>query len=65
MISAKTGSLLRMLVSMLGVFLKIDKENITALVSVMNYIGISFQITDDILNVTHRKESGMGKGIIA
>jgi geranylgeranyl pyrophosphate synthase len=31
----------------------------------MNYIGISFQITDDILNVTHRKESGMGKGIIA
>jgi geranylgeranyl pyrophosphate synthase len=61
MTSAKTSSLLRMMVKMIGVVLDIDRNVINVLVHLMNYVGISFQITDDILNLT----KGMGKGIIA
>jgi geranylgeranyl pyrophosphate synthase len=61
MTSAKTSSLLRMMVKMIGVVLNIDRKVINVLAHLMNYVGISFQITDDILNLT----KGMGKGIIA
>lgn len=61
MTSAKTSSLLRMMVKMIGVILEIDAKTISVLTHLMNYVGISFQITDDILNLTR----GMGKGIIA
>jgi len=61
MTSAKTSSLLRMMVKMIGVVLNVDTKTIDNLSHLMNYIGISFQITDDILNLTR----GMGKGIVA
>jgi geranylgeranyl pyrophosphate synthase len=61
MTSAKTSSLLRMMVKMIGVVMNIDRNVINVLAHLMNYVGISFQITDDILNLT----KGMGKGIIA
>jgi len=50
-----------MMVKMIGVILEIDAKTISVLTHLMNYVGISFQITDDILNLTR----GMGKGIIA
>ncbi len=49
------------MVKMIGVVLNIDRKVINVLAHLMNYVGISFQITDDILNLT----KGMGKGIIA
>jgi len=61
MTSAKTSSLLRMMVKMIGVVLNVDTKTIDNLSHLMNYVGISFQITDDILNLTR----GMGKGIVA
>lgn len=61
MVSAKTGSLMRMLVGMIGVILNISEETTNMLLRTMDYVGISFQITDDILNLTTR----MGKGLIA
>jgi geranylgeranyl pyrophosphate synthase len=61
MTSAKTSSLLRMMVKMIAVVMNIDTKATNVLVQLMNYVGISFQITDDILNLTR----GMGKGIIA
>lgn len=59
--SAKTGSLLRMMVEMVGVILKIEKKTIDILKEIMTNIGISFQITDDTLNL----KQTMGKGILA
>ena len=59
--SAKTGSLLRMMVGMVGVILKIEKKTIEILKEIMTNIGISFQITDDTLNL----KQTMGKGILA
>jgi geranylgeranyl pyrophosphate synthase len=64
MTSAKTGSLLRMLVLMSGVVLDIDRESMDLLVSCMTNVGISFQITDDVLNVMNRVDK-MGKGVVA
>lgn len=61
MTSAKTSSALRMMVKMIGVVLNVDPKTINKLAHLMDYVGISFQITDDILNLT----KGMGKGIIA
>jgi geranylgeranyl pyrophosphate synthase len=61
MTSAKTSSLLRMMVKMIAVVMNIDTKATNVLVQLMNYVGISFQITDDILNLMR----GMGKGIIA
>jgi len=61
LISAKTSSLLRMMVGMIGVVVGISDKNMEIFNRVMNYVGISFQITDDILNLSR----GMGKGIIA
>jgi geranylgeranyl pyrophosphate synthase len=52
MTSAKTSSLFTMLIEMLSVVLKIDQKNTEALINTMRYVGISFQITDDILNIT-------------
>lgn len=37
---------------MLSVVFKIDKTTTEALVNTMRYVGISFQITDDLLNIT-------------
>jgi len=37
---------------MLSVVLKIDESNTQALVNTMRYVGISFQIADDLLNIT-------------
>jgi len=50
-----------MMVGMIGVVVGIDSNNIEVFIKVMNYVGISFQITDDILNLS----KGMGKGVIA
>lgn len=52
---------MKMMVGMLGIVLKLDEEAIGLITECMNFIGISFQITDDILNI----ENCMGKGIIA
>lgn len=52
MTSAKTSSLFSMLIEMISVILKISEENTQALVKTMRYVGISFQITDDILNIS-------------
>jgi geranylgeranyl pyrophosphate synthase len=52
MTSAKTSSLFTMLIEMLSVVLKIDESNTLALVNTMRYVGISFQIADDLLNIT-------------
>lgn len=41
-----------MLIKMLAVVLKIDESNTEALINTMRYVGISFQITDDVLNIT-------------
>ena len=60
-VGQKTGGLMKMMVEMLGIVLKLDEEAIGLITECMNYIGISFQITDDILNI----ENCMGKGIIA
>lgn len=49
------------MVGMIGVVVGIDSNNIEVFIKVMNYVGISFQITDDILNLS----KGMGKGVIA
>jgi len=49
------------MVKMIGVVLNVDTKTIDNLSHLMNYVGISFQITDDILNLTR----GMGKGIVA
>lgn len=64
MTSAKTGSLMRMMVKMIGVVLQISRGTIDRMIKVMDCVGISFQVTDDILNVTSR-EHAMGKGIVA
>jgi geranylgeranyl pyrophosphate synthase len=37
---------------MLSVILKIDTKNTDTLINVMRYVGISFQIIDDALNIT-------------
>ena len=50
-----------MMVHMIGVVVGISQKNVDVFTRVMNYVGISFQITDDILNLSR----GMGKGIIA
>jgi geranylgeranyl pyrophosphate synthase len=50
-----------MMVKMIGVAVDISEENLKVFRNIMNYVGISFQITDDILNLSR----GMGKGIIA
>ena len=52
MTSAKTSSLFTMLIEMLSVILKIDTKNTDTLINVMRYVGISFQIIDDVLNIT-------------
>ena len=52
MTSAKTSSLFTMLIEMLSVILKIDTKNTDTLINVMRYVGISFQIIDDALNIT-------------
>ena len=52
MTSAKTSSLFTMLIEMLSVVLKIDSKTTSALINTMRYVGISFQITDDVLNIT-------------
>lgn len=50
-----------MMVGMIGVVVDISEKNMEIFYRVMNYVGISFQITDDILNLSR----GMGKGIVA
>ena len=50
-----------MMVGMIGVVVNISDKNMDIFNRIMNYVGISFQITDDILNLSR----GMGKGIIA
>lgn len=50
-----------MMVGMIGVVVGMSVKNLEIFYKVMNYVGISFQITDDILNLSR----GMGKGIIA
>ena len=50
-----------MMVKMIGVVVGIDQKNLSIFTRVMNFVGISFQITDDILNLS----KGMGKGVIA
>ncbi len=49
------------MVGMIGVIVGMSPKNLEIFYKVMNYVGISFQITDDILNLSR----GMGKGIIA
>ncbi len=53
-----------MMVSMIAVLLDIDSEALLLLIECMNCVGISFQITDDLLNVLNRVDK-MGKGIVA
>jgi hypothetical protein len=50
-----------MIVGMMSAFLKLNCSHQKIFYRIMNYVGISFQITDDVLNLT----MAMGKGIIA
>lgn len=50
-----------MMVGMIGVVVGMNERNEEIFTRVMNCVGISFQITDDILNLS----KGMGKGIVA
>ncbi len=59
--SAKTSSLLRMMVAMISVVLEIPERTKATLLEIMNWVGISFQITDDCLNLV----KSMGKGKVA
>ena len=50
-----------MMIRMLSVMIEIDHESTSTLTRVMRYVGISFQITDDILNLTEN----LGKRVVA
>jgi len=52
------------MVGIIGVLLDIPEDTIKELSNCMTFIGISFQITDDILNLMNRVDK-MGKGVIA
>lgn len=58
---AKTSSLLRMMARMMCLLLNRTKEEAQKLCEIMNYIGLAFQVTDDVLNLT----KNLGKGQIA
>lgn len=50
-----------MMVKMLCVLLNRSKSESEKLCEVMNYVGLAFQVTDDVLNLT----KNLGKGELA
>lgn len=50
-----------MMVRMLCVFLRRSDKESEKLCEVMNYVGLAFQVTDDVLNLT----KNLGKGDMA
>lgn len=48
----------------MGAVMGISQAAVDKLTECMNYVGIAFQIIDDVLNVANSEES-MGKGVVA
>jgi geranylgeranyl diphosphate synthase type II len=58
--SAKTGALLRACLRMGGIFAGADEEQLSALTSYGQHVGLAFQIVDDVLDVEQSSEA-LGK----